>query len=38
VLDLVAQLRGDVVDVADAVEGRVADRLAEELLIGPLLV
>src|SRR4029077_1161972 len=38
VLDLVSQLRRDVVDVADAVERGVADRLAEKLLVRPLLV
>ena len=37
-LDLVAELGVDVVDVADALEGRVAERHAEELLVGALLV
>src|SRR5438105_10676615 len=38
VLDLVAQLVLDVVDVGDALELRVAERYAEELLVGALLV
>ena len=37
-LDLVPQLRVHVVDVADALEGRVAERHAEQLLVGALLV
>src|SRR5581483_1193387 len=38
VLDLVAQLGLHVGDVGDAVERRVAERHAEHLLVGPLLV
>src|SRR2546423_11276642 len=38
VLDLVAELRRDVVDIGDRAPRRIVERHAEHLLVGPLLV